>query len=107
MHFNTHLMNFINQIIVYRIGLIIVSKIQNVVCEYLLTEGLVTHFLGLVEITNSNQFDHCIFITHYPSIFIWELKSLFLKLWYFNKEKTVFILFFKYSLLNFSYLFLD
>ena len=84
-------MNFINQIIVCRIGLIIVSKIQNVVCVYLLTEGLVTHFLGLVEITNSNQFDYCIFIIYYPSIFIWELQNLFLKLWYFNKEKTVFI----------------
>ena len=73
MHFNIYLMNFINQIIVCQIGLIIVSKIQNVVCVYLLTVGLVTHFLGLVEIVKNNQFDYCIFIIYFPSVFILEL----------------------------------
>jgi hypothetical protein len=84
-------MNFINQIIIYRIGLIIVSKIQNEVCVYLLAVGLVTRFLRLVVIVNSNQFADCIFMICYLLVLILELQNLFLKLYYFYKEKTTFI----------------
>jgi len=84
-------MNFINQIIIYRISLIIVNKIQNEVYVYLLTVGLVTHFLRLVMIANSNQYADCIFMIYYQLVFISELQNLFLKLYYFYKEKTTFI----------------
>jgi len=62
MHFNIHLMNFINEIIVYRIDSIVVDKIQNVTCVYQLTEGLLIRFLRLVENANNNQFADFIFL---------------------------------------------
>jgi len=62
MHFNIHLMNFINEIIVYRIDSIVVDKIQNVTCVYQLTEGLIIRFLRLVENANNNQFADFIFL---------------------------------------------
>lgn len=62
MHFNIHLMNFINEIIVYRIDSKVVDKIQNVTCVYQLTEGLIIRFLRLVENANNNQFADFIFL---------------------------------------------
>ena len=84
-------MNFINQIIVYQIGLINVSKIQNEVCEYLQVGGLVTRFLRLEQIANSNQFADCIFIIYCPLVLILELRNLFLMFLDFSNEKINFI----------------
>ena len=62
-------MNFINQIIVYRIDLIIVGKIRNVICVCQLIVGLVIRFLELIANANSNQFADFIFTIYCPSVF--------------------------------------